>query len=100
MRRNVNQRNGSQALCQCPRCQARRQAQRSCACQQRTTSYESDNRLRPVDTMCGSYTRPVSDLPYATSYVRPQSYQNIYEPQQGLARGTIFADLDQPMCCE
>lgn len=98
MRRNINQRSCPQAPCQCPRCQARRQAQQSRACQQQIC-YEQTP-LRPVDTMCKTYTRPVSDLPYAASYVRPQSYQNVYEPQQGLVRGTIFADLDQPMCCE
>lgn len=40
----------------------------------------------------------VDMLPLAMAYVPFQRYENIYEPNEALCRGTIFADLDKPFC--
>jgi len=37
------------------------------------------------------------DLELATSYVVPQIYTESYTPEQALARGTCFPELDMPM---
>ena len=32
----------------------------------------------------------------AMVYAKKQTFQNLYEPEEALARGTLFADLDLP----
>ncbi len=36
------------------------------------------------------------EMPIAMAYVPWQKWQNIYENDKGIIRGTIFADLDKP----
>lgn len=39
-------------------------------------------------------------LALAMGFVPDQLWQNIYKPDVGLARGTVFADLDKPFIGE
>ncbi len=39
---------------------------------------------------------PLDTLPLAMSYTPMQKWENIYNPETGLDRGTIFACLDLP----
>ena len=43
---------------------------------------------------------PQQLLALAMGFVPSQIWQNIYEPNVALARGTIFADLDKPFIGE
>lgn len=43
---------------------------------------------------------PQQLLALAMGFVPSQNWQNIYEPNVALARGTIFADLDKPFIGE
>lgn len=43
---------------------------------------------------------PQDLLSLAMAYVPRQKWQNIYDAKVGLARGTIFADLDKPFIGE
>ena len=86
-------RNGRSCNCSCCRnastCnRAQRQARQQCG---QCGPYSAGS------TDVDSYMRPWTDLPYATSFVRMQSYQNLYDPAEALHRGTYFSDLDQPM---
>jgi len=40
----------------------------------------------------------VDNLPLAMAYVPMQRFENLYDSEHGLCRGTIFADLDKPFC--
>lgn len=49
----------------------------------------------------------LSGMPLAMAYVPWQEWQNIYEAEKGLHRGTIFEELDKPFngimmggCCK
>ncbi len=37
-----------------------------------------------------------SEPPLAIAYVPMQVWQDLYEPEKGLSRGTVFAELDKP----
>lgn len=37
-----------------------------------------------------------TDLPLAMAYIPMQKWQEIYEAEVGLERGTIFSELDKP----
>ncbi len=53
----------------------------------------------PVSGMAGagiSLEPPCAVSSLAMVYSPYQSWQDIYEPQKGLCRGTIFAQLDKP----
>lgn len=39
---------------------------------------------------------PLDTLPLAMSYTPMQKWENLYDPETGLDRGTIFACLDLP----
>lgn len=41
-------------------------------------------------------TDEIQGMPLAMAYVPWQCWENIYEANQGLKQGTIFADLDLP----
>lgn len=45
---------------------------------------------------------PERQMALAMIYVEPQAFVNLYSPEEGWKRGTIFADLDKPFeggCC-
>lgn len=41
-----------------------------------------------------------ADMPIGMLYVPYQTWQKIYDPQIGLARGTVFEELDKPFIGE
>ena len=52
---------------------------------------------RPADTEEQGYFRVGDqDMEYARTYIKFQRYENIYDEDMALARGTAFADLDMP----
>ncbi|MBQ9988815.1 MAG: spore coat associated protein CotJA [Clostridia bacterium] len=53
-------------------------------------------RTYPLTPCQTAYTAGV-ELPLARSYIAVQEYQDLYEPDRALKRGTMFARLDQPM---
>ena len=45
---------------------------------------------------CTSGRCPLSGYPLAMVYSPEQGFENMYEPEEGLARGTLFKALDMP----
>lgn len=45
---------------------------------------------------CDRGNEPVDEMMPGMSYVPWQKWQNIYSMEEGLEKGTIFADLDKP----
>ncbi len=91
---NCNRRSCNCARCRnassCSRCQRQMRQESGMQCSQ-------CNQRSMTNMDVDSYMRPWTDLPYAASFVRMQSYQNLYDPAEALHRGTYFGDLDQPM---
>ena len=63
------------------------------------------NEARPAVTPQAAQSGPVYVLNYnllalAMGFVPDQVWQNIYQEDVALARGTIFADLDKPFIGE
>ena len=49
-----------------------------------------------VKNGCDKGREPVDEMMPGMSYVPWQKWENIYNMEEGLERGTIFADLDKP----
>ena len=51
------------------------------------------------DTICNSQVEndALSNRQLAMVYVPRQSWRNLYSPEAGLERGTIFEELDKPL---
>ena len=52
---------------------------------------------------CRSDTPGTTPLPLAFAYVPSQTFENLYSPEDGWRRGTLFAALDKPYeggCCQ
>ena len=45
---------------------------------------------------CTSGACPLAGYPLAMVYSPEQAFENLYEPDEGLSRGTIFKALDMP----
>lgn len=41
---------------------------------------------------------PLDDLPLAMSYTPMQCFDESYNPNEALLRGTLFPELDKPFC--
>jgi len=41
---------------------------------------------------------PLDSLPLAMGYVPVQKWENLYDPETALDRGTLFCCLDLPFC--
>ena len=53
---------------------------------------------REVTESCPeSESATLSDKPLGYAYVPIQRWRMLYTPEQGLARGTVFEELDLPM---
>lgn len=46
--------------------------------------------------MCTSGRDPLAGRPLAMVYAPEQAFDGLYEPEEGLARGTVFAALEMP----
>lgn len=44
-------------------------------------------------------TNNLEDMPLAMAYVPYQQWRDLYSPNQGFNRGTIFKELDLPFTC-
>ena len=45
---------------------------------------------------CTSGACPLAGFPLAMVYSPEQAFENLYEPDEGLSRGTVFIALDMP----
>ena len=45
---------------------------------------------------CACPADPLAGRPLAMVYAPSQAFEGLFEPEEGLARGTIFAALDMP----
>lgn len=67
------------------------------ACRRRCTMETAPNpRAEGCNDNCTSGTCPLTGYPLAMVYSPEQGFENLYEPEEGLSRGTIFAALDFP----
>ena len=73
--------------------------QRAYACGAEDMRSRSAMRERAMMAQAQENTTPHNtcpDLALAMAYVKNQTFQNLYEAEDGWHRGTIFADLDKP----
>jgi hypothetical protein len=49
-----------------------------------------------VNSRTVSGEMPLNSLPLSMSYTPMQQWENLYDPEVGLSRGTLFACLDLP----
>ena len=54
-------------------------------------------RLDMTENCPESESATLSDKPLGYAYVPIQRWRMLYNPEQGLGRGTIFEELDMPM---
>lgn len=55
------------------------------------------NMGRNMRVPADQFTLPnLSEYPLAMVYVPDQIWRNVYSPDEGLSRGTLFAELDKP----
>lgn len=59
-------------------------------------SSQSGNRRQAEENASGFDAMYLGSLPLAMAYVPMQQWKNVYSPQEGLSRGTIFSELDLP----
>ncbi len=52
--------------------------------------------MPPVGGNCAAGDNMTSGMPLAMVYAPCQPWQNLYEPDRALTRGTLFAALDLP----
>ena len=84
--------------------QRRMESDDGCGCgnnarQQRSRMPERCSDTRESDEVKACRCREEDELggmPLAMAYVPWQKWCDIYEPQEGFARGTVFAQLDKP----
>lgn len=60
--------------------------------------YGAGNNPRTNRCGCRAKNDPLAGLALAIGYVPWQVWRDVYEPDKGLARATIFAELDKPFC--
>lgn len=84
-----NMRNTEQSDCGCRNTRDTRQSDRGCGNTRETT---------PRCGGCGNDERGwgLHEHPLAMAYAPLHVWRNVYEPEMGLSRGTIFAELDKP----
>ena len=68
--------------------------------EQAAKSTASTKSATPAENTRGFQDIPQNLMSLAMAFVPSQSWQNIYEQNVALARGTIFADLDKPFIGE
>lgn len=56
-----------------------------------------EERREIADTCYENESATLSDKPIGYAYVPIQRWRMLYTPEQGLARGTVFEELDMPM---
>ena len=67
------------------------------ACRRRCLSGPApEARNEGCDDSCTSDKRPLTGYPLAMVYSPEQVFENLYEPEDGLSRGTVFAALEMP----
>ena len=55
------------------------------------------NRMNQRMDPCGiAGTKRIDQFPVGMAYVPWQEFKDLYDPHQGLARGTLFKELDYP----
>ena len=62
-----------------------------------------DSRIDRSGFVCPVQRRSTADavlenMPLAMAYVPWQKFENLYDPDTALARGTVFPALDLPFC--
>ena len=57
---------------------------------------EETQACREGGAPCTSGNDPLLGMPLAMVYSPEQAFENLYEPDEGLSRGTIFTALDMP----
>lgn len=56
------------------------------------------NDPRAAGCACRAKNDPLAGMALAIGYVPWQVWRNVYEPDKGFERATIFAELDKPFC--
>lgn len=67
--------------------------QRRCA---RAESGASCEEAFGEEGLCTSGRDPLAGRPLAMVYAPEQAFEGLYEPEEGLARGTVFSALEMP----
>ena len=66
------------------------------ACRRRCAMGAAPEQIEGCADNCKTGKCPLTGYPLAMVYSPEQGFENLYEPEDGLSRGTIFAALDFP----